>query len=294
MASPRGQPHLMPRQAIPPTAAPQDAVGPIGLADALGWASAALGAPMLLNRHAFLKTIGVRDERRTRLLSAAVGVREFLATATILPMRHRRVGVYSRVAGDVMDLSLLASAWTSKREDPVRLLGATAFVAAVLGADAYVAFRLSAAEGTYVDDASASQGIGAPPDVGGGPTRVRTAVTVRGSEEQVRQAVSQFEWRAFDPAKLEAAGELRYASAPGDRGTEIHLDHDPGAPGGAIGASALKLAGRSPDQKINDDLRRFKALFETGVEVRSDKTPQPFSARRQILQRPAQPVGGPA
>jgi uncharacterized membrane protein len=61
-----------------------------------------------------------------------------------------------------------------------------------------------------------------------------------------------------------------------------------------IGASALKLMGQSPEQKINDDPRRFKALFETGVEVLSDKTPEPFSARRQILQRPGQPVGGAA
>jgi hypothetical protein len=31
---------------------------------------------------------------------------------------------------------------------------------------------------------------------------------------------------------------------------------------------------------------------ETGVEARSDKTPEGYSAIRQILQRPAQPVEG--
>jgi hypothetical protein len=174
----------MSSQVIPPTAAPRDAVGPTGLADALGWASAALGAPMLLNREAFLKTIGVRDDRRTRVIAAAVGVREILATATILPMRHRRIGAFSRVAGDLTDLSLLASAWAYRRKDSSRLLGAAAFVALILGTDAYVAFRLSRAEGTHIDDASTSQGTGATADAGGGPTRVRTAATVRGPRKR--------------------------------------------------------------------------------------------------------------
>jgi hypothetical protein len=44
--------------------------------------------------------------------------------------------------------------------------------------------------------------------------------------------------------------------------------------------------------RTSEELRRFKALLETGVETRSDKTPESHSAIRQILQRPAQPVGG--
>jgi hypothetical protein len=51
----------------------------------------------------------------------------------------------------------------------------------------------------------------------------------------------------------------------------------------------LKIAGRSPDQRINDQMRRFKALVETGVQVRSDKTPESFSSGRQIFQRAGQP-----
>jgi hypothetical protein len=44
------------------------------------------------------------------------------------------------------------------------------------------------------------------------------------------------------------------------------------------------------DRGVNDELRRFKARLETGVEPRSDKTPKGFSAIRQLLQRPAQPA----
>jgi hypothetical protein len=150
---------------------------------------------------------------------------------------------------------------------------------------------LSRAEGTDVVDGSSSHGIGAPEDSGGGPARVRTAITVRGSEEDVRRALREFDWSAFAPAALETTGELRIVPAPADRGVEIHLDHDPSVPAGRLGVAALKLAGKSPDQRINDELRRFKARFETGVEVRSEKSPEGVDAGRQMRQKPAQPAG---
>jgi hypothetical protein len=261
------------------------------MADGLGVASAALGAPMLLTGWRFLRGIGVQPDTKAVAVTAAVGVREFVAAATILGMRHRRVGAWSRVMGDTMDLALLGTAWRTRCQDAPRLAGATAFVAAVLGTDALVAIRLSRAEGTDVPDGSSSHGVGAPEDAPGGPARVRTAITVRGAEEDVRRAVSEFGWRAIDPAALEAAGELRIVTAPGERGVEVHLDHDPAVRGGRAGATVMKLAGKSPDQTINDDLRRFKAHFETGVEVRSDKSPEGASAGRQLRQTPAQPVG---
>lgn len=269
-------------------------MGPVGTADVLGGASVALGAPMLLSGRRLLREIGVRADAKALAVTAGVGIREFVAAATILGMRHRRVGVWSRVAGDTMDLALLGAAWRSRRERTPRLMGATAFIAAVLATDLAVALALSRAEGTDVADGSSSYGVGAPAqDAGGGPARVRTAITILGAEADIRRALHEFDWRAFDPVALEAAGELRVVAAPGGRGVEIHLDHDPSVPGGRLGASALKLAGKSPDQKINDDLRRFKARFETGVEVRSEKTPEGFSARRMLRQKPAQPVGAP-
>jgi hypothetical protein len=270
---------------------PDQAVGPVRLADGLGWASAALGGSMLLMRRRFLQAIGVRPDGPAAAITAGVGVREFAATGTILGLRHRRVGAWSRVLGDTMDLALLGAAWRSRRVQTPRLLGAMAFVAAILAVDLLVALRLGQAEGARVEDGSTSHGRGATPARRGGPGHVRTAITVQGSEEELRRALHEFAWSAFDPVTLEQRGEIRFAAAPGGRGVEIHLDHDASVLGGGVGAIALKLAGRSPDQKINDDLRRFKARVETGVEVRSDKTPEGFSARRQILQRPAQPAG---
>src|SRR5690606_27291215 len=121
---------------------------------------------------------------------------------------------------------------------------------------------------------------------------VRTAVTIRAGEEEVRRAFRVHRWCAFDPVALEASGDVRFVSAPGDRGTEVHLDHEPEARGGAAGAAAAKLLGRAPDQEIHDELRRFKALVETGVVMGSDKSPDGAAARRQIMhkRRPAQPA----
>jgi len=221
-----------------------------------------------------------------------VGAREFLATVTILGMRHRRVGAWSRVGGDAIDLTLLGIAWRNRRRDATKLLGAIAAVTGILAADLYTAIQLNRAEGAHVSDGADSHGVGVEHETGGSPAQVRTAITVGASLDEVRRAFLAFEWSAFDPAALHDAGELRFVPAPGDRGTEVHLDYDPSVPGGSIGALALKLTGQAPDQKINDELRRFKALLETGVEVRSEKSPEGASALRQMVQRPAQPVGG--
>jgi uncharacterized membrane protein len=118
-------------------------------------------------------------------------------------------------------------------------------------------------------------------------------VTIRRPQEHVRVAFHTFAWSAFDPAVLEESGDVRFTEAPGDRGTEVHLDHVPQASGGNVGAAAAKLLGKSPDQTINDELRRFKALVETGVLARSETSPEGPSAARQIMHKrqPAQPVG---
>jgi hypothetical protein len=249
---------------------------------------------MLFAGRRLLRTIGIRPDAKPRLILAAVGLRELLALQTIVAMRHRRVGAWSRVVGDTMDLSLLGAAWRTRREDGRRLLGAMAFVLSILTGDVIVALRLSRAEGVGVSDGSTSHGVGAAHPPPTGPTSVRTAITVLASEQALRRAFADFPWSAFDPRAVEAEGRIRFHAAPADRGTELHLNLEPRVPAGAIGASALKLVGKSPDQKINDELRRFKAVLETGVEVRSDKTPAAFSSRRQIFQRPAQPRSGAA
>jgi uncharacterized membrane protein len=93
------------------------------------------------------------------------------------------------------------------------------------------------------------------------------------------------------PEQIEQQGAtVRFAAAPGDRGTEIHVDFDSGSGRGKLGGLTQKLAGAAPRAKAMDDLRRFKQLVETGVIARSDAAPEGELAERKFKQRPAQPL----
>jgi uncharacterized membrane protein len=84
--------------------------------------------------------------------------------------------------------------------------------------------------------------------------------------------------------------EVRFADAPGNRGTEIRLVLEDDVRGGKLGESVRKLSGSDPLTTAKDRLRRFKQLVETGVIARSDGTPDGESAARKLKQRPAQPL----
>ena len=116
----------------------------------------------------------------------------------------------------------------------------------------------------------------------------KAAITVHRSREEVERL-----WRAseYRPAYIdERASAVSFAGAPGDRGTEIHVDLDHRATGGKLGEMVQKLTGSEPLAKVKDDLRRFKQQVETGVISRSDAVPEGELAERKLKQRPAQPL----
>src|SRR5947209_15124849 len=133
-----------------PSSAP--AVGPVKLADGLGWASAALGAPMLLAPRRFPRWIGIKSDQKSTALTIFVGLRELSATQTINLMRHRRIGAWARVAGDTMDLALLGRSFLTRRRSTRRLLPAIGFVAGSHALHIYPAAHPSRAEGVGVED----------------------------------------------------------------------------------------------------------------------------------------------
>jgi uncharacterized membrane protein len=96
-------------------------------------------------------------------------------------------------------------------------------------------------------------------------------------------------WESLKGADVDNAGVVRFVDAPGGRGTEIHLDMQYSAPGGALGSTLAKLFGGDPGMQVQDDLRRFKQVVETGEVIRSEGTPEGTDARRLLRQRPAQP-----
>jgi hypothetical protein len=102
-----------------------------------------------------------------------------------------------------------------------------------------------------------------------------TAITVYRPQDEVRRL-----WSEHRPQNID--GAVVFKDAPGDRGTEIHVDVQPSGLRALFGSGALP--------KVKDDLRHFKQRVETGEIPRSDATPEGERAERKLKQRPAQPL----
>jgi uncharacterized membrane protein len=70
-------------------------------------------------------------------------------------------------------------------------------------------------------------------------------------------------WRSVG-GSVPNAGSVTFTEAPGDRGTELHVEIEWAPPGGALGKSFAHLFGDDPGLIVETDLRRFKATMEAG------------------------------
>jgi len=82
-------------------------------------------------------------------------------------------------------------------------------------------------------------------------------------------------WRSLEGAQLSNAGRVRFAPAPGGRGTEVHVEMREVPPGGRVTEKVAKLVRQAPEQKIADDLRAFKQVMETGEIMISEASALP-------------------
>jgi len=118
------------------------------------------------------------------------------------------------------------------------------------------------ADVTAADDGSAEWTARGP---AGGEYRWRTAVQ-DADPTTVR-------WSSLDGADIANTGVLTFRSAPGDRGTEAHLDVRFDPPGGVVGEAVSKLFHIVPREIVSKALYRFRALATTGEIPTTD--PQP-------------------
>jgi uncharacterized membrane protein len=70
---------------------------------------------------------------------------------------------------------------------------------------------------------------------------------------------------------VDIGGSVRFAPAPGARGTEIKVILTYAPPGGRLGAAAAALIGQGADRQVREALRRFKELLETGEIATADR-----------------------
>jgi uncharacterized membrane protein len=71
-------------------------------------------------------------------------------------------------------------------------------------------------------------------------------------------------WRSLPGADVDSVGQIGFARARGDRGTEVHVWMDYLPPAGRLGHWVATLFGQSPQRQVREDLRNFKRLMETG------------------------------
>lgn len=90
-------------------------------------------------------------------------------------------------------------------------------------------------------------------------------------------------WRSLGQADVPNRGEVRFADAPGERGTElrVRLEYDP--PAGSTGATFAKLFGHEPSLQIAEDVRRCKQLLEAGeIVTAADQSVGPGGEGRPV------------
>jgi uncharacterized membrane protein len=293
-----------------------------GLARGLGWFSIGLGLAEVAAPRAIAKIVGVRGDSGNRLLIRALGLREMAHGVAILTQRKPAAAVWSRVAGDAIDLACLAGAYASPDSDKARVTFATMNVLAVAALDVMCARQLSARgeDGDEWNGARLTNSLvinRAPEELyqrwhdfeslptfmhhlesvsvtGGGRShwvaKAPAGTTVEWDAEVTEDRPNELiAWRSLEGADVYNAGSVRFEPAAGNRGTVVTVEIEYNPPGGLIGADIAKLFGEDPSQQVYADLRRFKQLVETGEVVVSDAT---LRGTGLTEQRPAQPTDG--
>lgn len=287
------------------------------LARGLGWFSIGLGLAEVLAPRGVARIAGVRGNTG---LIRLFGLRE-IASGIGIFMQGKRpaAAVWSRVAGDALDLAALGAAFASPDSRKGRLIFATTNVLGVTALDVLCAQQLSS------NDSSTK----------GGHTKVKKSIIINRSPEELYRFWRELEnlprimnqlesvretgdkrshwvakapagetvewdaeitedraneriaWRSIEGSEVDNSGSVEFETAPGGRGTIVRVEIEYNPPGGALGAAVAKLFGKDPGQQADEALRCFKQVMEIGEVVVSDGT---VWDNGLLTQRPAQPV----
>ena len=279
------------------------------LADFLGVFSIGLGLAQVLAPVGMSKICGIKDAEGNRPVMRALGAREISHGIAILSRQQPEKALWSRVAGDALDLALLGKAMANPENSRGRTMFATANVLAVTALDVMAARQLSMQPRTIANE-GADKGI----------VRTKRSLTINKSPEECYAFWRNFEnlpqfmrhlesvtvtndrlshwkakapagasvewdaetvedrpnelisWRSTEDADVYNAGTVRFERAPGGRGTEVRVDLEYKPPLGKLGSKVAMLFREEPGQQVMDDLRHFKQVMETGEILFSDAT----------------------
>lgn len=292
-----------PRQvAYHPWSRPRSSWNPSGLEDErqerlarrLGWFSIGLGMMQIAAPRTFCRLIGLNDRHG---LIRSVGIREIVSGVGILSRRKPTIWMWSRVAGDIMDLTVLGIGLVSRGTHRSRIAAATVAVTGVTVLDYQLSQELSDSPGPQDNRISIqvvkSITINRPAEdvynrwrdyqnlprfmrhlesvqmsgdnrshwVAKGPAGKRVEWDAETTEDRPNELIA---WRSLEGAAVKNSGSVRFESAPGGRGTIVRVELEYYPPAGLLGARIAKLWGEEPAGQVADDLRRLKQLMETG------------------------------
>ncbi len=296
------------------------------LSRGLGWFSLGLGMTQLLAPRMLSRATGV-DHHPTLL--RALGMREIASGVGILSQPKSAGWLWTRVAGDAMDLALLGIAATSSGKSSARrrrVAVVTAAVAGVAALDLMSSLKQSRPRAISFTpshpgevDVERSVTINRPAqecyrfwrDFQNFPRFMKHLESVEvlsdtrshwrakapagtsvewDAEITVDQPGELLAWHSLPGAGIDNAGTVRFERAPGGRGTVVRVDLHYKPPGGRAGALIAKLFGEEPAQQIDQDLRRFKQLIETGeIATTVGQSSGPRSMLARLLFRQGEP-----
>jgi uncharacterized membrane protein len=281
------------------------------LARGLGWFSLALGTTELLAPKFIARISGV-PERRAGMIRL-FGLCEIASGISLFAQKNTAGALWSRVAGDALNLTSLGLVCTAPDAKRGRITFATANMLAVTALDVIAAKQMSSgksgvhAKASCIVNRNPDEVYGFWRDFGNLPRFMEHLVSVdempEGRSHWVAKGpagstvewdamivaddpVRVITWRSLENSDVDNAGAVRFERATGGRGTILRVNIQYNPPGGVVGATVARLFGEEPNQQLEDDLRRFKQVMEVGEVVVSDAT---IFGVGYFDQRPAQP-----
>jgi uncharacterized membrane protein len=284
------------------------------LVQGLAWFSIGLGLTALLAPRSLGALAGVGP--RSGLIRF-IGLRELASGAGLMSSRNATPWLWSRVAGDAMDLLVLGASAARPGRSSMRSLVSMALVGGVAAADVSATLRSTRSRGTQArrleaeDYLERSTVINRSPqecydywrNLGNAPRFMQMIESVTEIDEKTSRWVARapggarlewesritddvpgqrIAWHSVNKSPVMHAGVVSFEQAPGNRGTLVRVVMHYRPPPAPAGLPVARALGFVPKFEVREDLRRFKQILEAG-EIPTTRG-QP-SGRRSMLAR---------
>jgi uncharacterized membrane protein len=268
----------------------------------LGWLSIGFGLAEVMAPHSLARFLGIRNHG---ILFRLMGFGEIATGIGILTQRRPAEWLWARVGCDIIDLIALRKSFSSERAKPANIAIATIMVGGRTALDARCVQQVSRSNGAETDGTVKVMKtilINRPPEelyrywrdlqnlprfmknlecvevtalkisrwTAKGPAGASVKWDAEITEDRSNESIA---WRSLEGADVENSGWVRFEAAPGGRGTLVSVEMQYSPPVGVLGATVAKIFGRAPEQEVEEDLRRFKQVMETGEIITTEGQP---------------------